>query len=414
MERRTHVDLFAGAGGMGLGLEMAGFDPVFVSELHPHALETYLRNRPGALVHKPDHQVLDLLEYTSQPRLLKDLATRLGSVDLLTGGPPCQGYSGIGHRRTFGGLAKEDIPSNHLYGHMAKVISALAPKVFVFENVRGLLSSRWTRDGRKGEIWDDVFRTFSEVTARVGNSNVGYRIGWDLVHGYEFGVPQNRPRVILVGIRADLGYELDLEQRAGGLIPAGAASAPNLNDALGDLVDPRWTPDSPATTKYPRKAQNDLQRWYRADGEGRASGELTEHEYSRHSLRVRQRFEAMHMLGYVPANMRTKKFAQRLLPKEWEAGRATMTVASLPDDFVHFAQPRSLTVREWARLQTFPDWYQFSGSRTTGGRRRAGDPNAGQWGRELPKYTQIGNAVPVLLAKALGTHLQTVLDGLES
>ena len=79
------------------------------------------------------------------------------------------------------------------------------------------------------------------------------------------------------------------------------------------------------------------------------------------------------------------------------------------DDYVHFIQPRVPTVREWARLQTFPDWYQFSGRRTTGGRRRAGDPDAGVWTRDLPKYTQIGNAVPVLMAEAIGRHLSKLL-----
>ena len=87
-----------------------------------------------------------------------------------------------------------------------------------------------------------------------------------------------------------------------------------------------------------------------------------------------------------------------------------ITATSLPDDYVHYGQPRILTVREWARLQTFPDWYQFAGKRTTGGRRRAGDPDAGDWSRELPKYTQIGNAVPVWLARAVGRHLRALVS----
>ncbi|QNP47047.1 DNA cytosine methyltransferase [Sphingomonas sediminicola] len=87
-----------------------------------------------------------------------------------------------------------------------------------------------------------------------------------------------------------------------------------------------------------------------------------------------------------------------------------MTATSLPDDYVHYAQPRSLTVREWARLQTFPDWYRFEGKRTTGGLRRAGNPREGNFDREVPKYTQIGNAVPVRLAERVGEHFRRILE----
>ena len=110
--------------------------------------------------------------------------------------------------------------------------------------------------------------------------------------------------------------------------------------------------------------------------------------------------------GTIPPMMRTKKFAQRLLPSRWKGKDPNITATSLPDDYVHFSQPRILTVREWARLQTFPDWYQFVGKRTTGGIRRAGNPRKGIFDRELPMYTQIGNAVPVLLAKAVGEHFK--------
>ena len=113
--------------------------------------------------------------------------------------------------------------------------------------------------------------------------------------------------------------------------------------------------------------------------------------------------------GEIRPEDQTKKFAQRVIPREWGPDGPTITATSLPDDYVHYGQPRILTVREWARLQTFPDWYQFAGKRTTGGRRRAGDPDAGDWTRELPKYTQIGNAVPVWLARAVGAHLRALV-----
>ena len=114
--------------------------------------------------------------------------------------------------------------------------------------------------------------------------------------------------------------------------------------------------------------------------------------------------------GEIPADMVTKKFAQRVLPAHWGPSGPSITATSLPDDYVHYALPRVPTVREWARLQTFPDWYEFSGRRTTGGRRRAGDPSTGDWSRDLPKYTQIGNAVPVALGRAVGAHLRSLLS----
>ena len=109
--------------------------------------------------------------------------------------------------------------------------------------------------------------------------------------------------------------------------------------------------------------------------------------------------------GKIPTKYKTKKFAQRVFRKEWDTNGPNITATSLPDDYVHYNQPRVPSVREWARIQTFPDWYEFRGPRTTGGRRRAGDPDAGIWDRDVPRYTQIGNAVPVLLAEKIGKHL---------
>ena len=113
--------------------------------------------------------------------------------------------------------------------------------------------------------------------------------------------------------------------------------------------------------------------------------------------------------GVIKDKFKTKKFAQRLLNKKWNGKGPNITATSLPDDYVHYSQPRSLTVREWARLQMFPDWYQFKGKRTTGGIRRAGNPQKGIFDREVPKYTQIGNAVPVELARRVGLSLKKYL-----
>ena len=138
---------------------------------------------------------------------------------------------------------------------------------------------------------------------------------------------------------------------------------------------------------------------------------FTEQVYSKHADRIIEKYAYMIANnGEISPLHRTKKFSTRILPKTWGKSGPNITVASLAEDFVHFSQPRSPTVREMARIQTFPDWYLFEGPRTTGGRRRAGDPSIGVWDREVPKYTQIGNAVPCLLGKAIGLHLTKLLN----
>lgn len=409
------VDLFAGCGGFSLGLEEAGFRSVFVNELHPMAMETYLSNRADPQLRRSENHCNDIFELTGDSGRLDTLARRLkkdeGDVALVVGGPPCQGFSGIGHRRSFT-VAKEDIPSNHLYREMASVISAIAPRAFVFENVRGLLSSRWTPDGTKGEIWADVRQTFESIEVRRGRRTLSYEVRAALLSAGDYGVPQNRPRVILVGIRSDIGTPTP-GPVADGFLPAPTGDAPDLEDLLGDLADPDWVPGGEMEA-YIKPPVGPFQTALRRDASGGLMGvghRVTEQVYSRHRPDILEKFEYMlRHDGQIPEHMKTKKFAQRVMPAHWGERGPTITATSLPDDYVHFSLPRTPTVREWARLQMFPDWYQFSGPRTTGGRRRAGDPAAGIWTRDLPKYTQIGNAVPVALARAVGEHLHEIVS----
>lgn len=419
----TFVDLFAGSGGMSLGLERAGFLPVFVNELNPDALNTWMRNRSeiAPWVEECGLFIDDVRKLTGDPKELDRLQAKLetelgirpGEIDLLVGGPPCQGFSGIGHRRSYS-VSKEELPANRLFEEMAKAISGLRPRAFVFENVRGLLNGRWTPTGRPGQIWEEVYQAFKGIQ--------GYEIAEQLIFAKSYGVPQNRPRLILVGLRSDVTSLVGSGSRPSndavdrGFLPMpSVVRPPDLVDVLGDLVDPEYE-NGEATEHYPHSAVG-IQKIFRTPlhgGSVRAKGSrLTEHHYSHHSEKVVAKFEAMLAGdGRVPARFATKKFAQRVLPVRWdEKIGPTITATSLPDDYVHFSQPRTLTVREWARLQGFPDWYEFSGKRTTGGLRRAGNPRLGVFDRELPKYTQIGNAVPVQLAYEIGVHLRDILHG---
>lgn len=415
------MDLFAGCGGLSLGLEQAGFTPIFVNELNDDARATYIQNRAAAhewLV-EPGFHSSDVKNMVLNKKYLSALEKRLSStfgihheeLDLLVGGPPCQGFSGIGHRRSYS-VDKEQLPSNHLFQDMAAIIHRLRPKAFLFENVRGLLNSKWNSAGEKGEIWQEVLRTYQRIP--------GYSVAYSLVLAKDYGVPQNRPRILMVGIRDDVGTGITREGKADdaiarGYLPAPTGGAPDLIDLLGDLIDPDYV-NGGSTTRYPEPARKAIQKLLRTPQAGgtpfRKGDPVSEHDYSKHSDHILAKFRAMHLSvdGRVPAQFQTKKFAQRVLPSHWGSSGPTITATSLADDYVHFSQPRILTVREWARLQMFPDWYQFAGKRTTGGIRRAGNPREGIFDREVPKYTQIGNAVPVGLARAVGEHLKQVLS----
>ena len=157
MKKNKHkfVDLFAGCGGLSLGLEKAGFHPIFVNELNKDAMESYLKNRDDIepRLRLPEFHINDVKKLVTTKGRIKKLINDIkkeykidcqkGELDLVVGGPPCQGFSGIGHRRSYS-VDKEQQPSNHLFQDMAWVVSKLRPKIFLFENVKGLLSAKWT------------------------------------------------------------------------------------------------------------------------------------------------------------------------------------------------------------------------------------------------------------------------------
>ncbi|MCG3769284.1 MAG: Modification methylase HaeIII [Nitrosomonadaceae bacterium] len=408
----TCVDLFAGCGGLSLGLEMADFEPLLFSEINKDAAATYKVNRSSKIVEVGDIYAFKGADIAKlKAKWKKD---GIADVDVVAGGPPCQGYSGIGHRRTFN-LEKQDIPSNQLFQQMIRVVKSMHPRIFLFENVGGLLTAKWTREGENGEIFRDVLQAFMDIK--------GYTVRWQYVQSKSYGVPQNRPRVLIVGIRNDLKIDvpparpskrtiIEPTAIADGLLPKADNDYPSIVELLSDLCAPNYK-NGCTIDAYPTAPLNRFQKQLRTTFAGKTLGKgasLTDHDFSNHAPRIVEKFSYMIANdSEIPEHMRTKKFAQRVLPKKWSEKGPSITATSMPDDYVHYSQPRILSVREWARLQMFPDWYLFKGPRTTGGRRRAGDPSAGLWERDVPKYTQIGNAVPVELARKVGLHLASLL-----
>lgn len=410
------IDLFAGAGGLSLGLEQAGFQPVFVNELNPDAMKTYLMNRMDLYPHLEELKEQDIKQMVNK-KYLDNLSEKLktnfnidckqGDLDLIVGGPPCQGFSGIGHRRSYS-VSKDQLPSNFLFQDMAYVISRLQPKIFLFENVRGVRNTWWQGDSMKINAWEEINRAFQSIE--------NYLVEPAMIYSKDYGSPQNRPRMFLIGLHRDLGIEQDIysPKVASGFLPEPSLDYPHIEELIGDLVDDSYE-NGGETLKYPKPATNKIQRYFRKNnktGKVKPKGaSVTEHKYSKHSESVIHKFQYMiENNGKIPDSKKTKKFAQRLLPRRWGSNGPSITVTSLPDDFVHYQQPRTLSVREWARLQMFPDWYEFAGKRTTGGIRRAGNPTEANFERELPKYTQIGNSVPVVLAKRFGNHFLKLIN----
>ncbi len=415
--KHSFIDLFAGCGGLSLGLEQAGFTPLLVNELNSDAMGTYLLNRRDVFPWLCSNNVSNVKDLVLHDEILDGFQKSIkeyfgidiynGELDLICGGPPCQGFSGLGIRRSYS-VEKKQLPSNYLYQDMAFLVNKIRPKIFLFENVRGLLSAKWTNDGKKGEIFEDVLKTFNEIDA--------YHVRHKLVYAKDYGVPQNRPRVLIVGLRKDIFDEPKNYSDAvdAGLLPKRVGGCPTIEELISDLINPEYERGR-ADAVYLSEPESKIQREFRTCSDGtllKKGALLSEQEYSGHSDFIVEKFRAMiENGGVIPDKFKTKKFAQKVLPRVWDSKGPTITACSAPDDYVHFSQPRSLTVREWARLQTFPDWYKFVGKLTTGGLRRAGNPREGIFERELPKYTQIGNAVPVKLAYNIGLHFSHLLEG---
>lgn len=329
------IELFAGAGGLALGLEKAGFEAILLNEWDKHACNTLRYNRPSWNVLEEDICNLDFKEYQ-------------GKIDLLSGGFPCQAFSYAGKGGGF-----NDIRGT-MFFQFARAIEEVQPKMILGENVRGLLNH-------------DKGRTIATIQETL--RNLGYSILTPRVlHAVKYQVPQKRERVLIVGIRNDLINKINFE------FPVPYHREMTMRDALkaGEL----FATDVPKSIgqEYPEKKKNVLDL-VPPGGCWRDLPDDIAREYMKGS----------YFLGGGKTGM-----ARRL---SWDEPSLTLTCAPAQSqtERCHPDETRPLTVREYARIQTFPDDWEFQGSMSN-------------------QYKQIGNAVPVNLAYAVGRSFIRALN----
>jgi len=405
MEIRTFVDLFAGCGGLSLGLIKSGMQGIFAIEKNSDAFLTLKHNLIDGDKGNYDWPEWLPCEATTTAELLtkfpQNLESLRGKIDVVAGGPPCQGFS-------FAGRRNSNDPRNKLTEEYIEIVSILRPKFLILENVKGFTSAFANSD--EGAYSKTVVKTLTDLTWG------GYQVYDRMLKASLFGVPQPRQRYILIAVRKDLveddfaGPFHDLEK-----FVKKFRDSKNLNghdisvsEAISDLeicnrelvecVDSKGFQQ----IKYEvPKELTEFQRLMRED---------TPATLSPNSLRIpRHRPETKKKFERILKDCPKGKSLSKEYREKWDMkkqcftplhpNQISRTITTLPDDLLHYSEPRILTVRENARLQTFPDWFEFRGKYTTGGPRRK---------LECPRYTQVGNAVPPLMAEALGELIDRV------
>lgn len=528
MNNLQHIEFFAGCGGMALGMDAAGFQLRMANEVSPMAAETFALNIIGQNLLENTERVFwihsdfpkskmkarlreNLLEgkvfrFNDVPsvlpqgktlligdinRLKETLETNaairgsLSGVDLISGGPPCQSFSLAGKR-------EKNNYKNRLPLTFAETCGLLQPKAVLLENVKGILAP-FTEQNEKYYAWIEVAKAFSLQ---------GFVPLCMLLNSKFFGVPQNRPRFMMMAFRedifraihsqigndqsvnslnffnevqsnrGDLGgvtlqeelrcYNLEnddeLHQFDGVWLPKPVLHQNqgwvSVKDAIGDL---RVSEDGLCKSVDGAEYVRHINTLFQPEKSSSATN-LANHELRKHSAQVRSRFRFFQLwnrlemsknsiLNFITSESRTTAIVADVMeefdnvrlekvlfpdgstailnePSDWVKYLSEISLSkkhsqkaliphlpapaqlTIPDDFCHFesAEPRVLTVREMARIQSFPDWYEFKSKITTGGRNRR---------FEVPQYTQVGNAVPPLLAYRIGMHLRQLLESIE-
>lgn len=398
----SYIDLFAGCGGLSLGLHNAGWKGLLAIEKSPDAFKTLKHN----LIDKKNHfdwpswLPKENIEIGKAIKLHKaDLEKLKHKVDLVAGGPPCQGFSMAGRRN-------ENDQRNNLIKSYIDFIKIIKPKILFFENVKG-----FTMEFKKNKDKGKEYSTYVENAL----NRAGYFVKGELVNFGEYGIPQKRTRFILVGVRKDLAnaskelaetfFSTIKENRHSFLSEKNLTVNTNLKDAISDLLKANGLKESPDTKSFQAGTYSKIKSSYQSlMREGVENKIADSHRFPKHRPDIIEKFDVIlktcRKNKDIDAKTRERFNIKKHTIIPLDKNDKSPTITTLPDDYIHYSEPRILTVREYARIQSFPDWYQFQGKYTTGGKRRT---------QEVPRYSQIGNAIPPLFGEQSGLVLKQLL-----
>jgi len=392
----TFLDLFAGCGGLSEGFYREGFDAVAHLEIDRIACETLRRQMARHGYDHVNESVLcaDIAD-PSALSMLEKLAARR-TVDVVIGGPPCQSFSKLGRVRDPNNM--EDDPRNYLFERYVEILNHFRPKLFVFENVTGILTQTIRGD-----------RIIERILDRLGHHYLLLQNPDNMVlNAVHYGVPQERERIIIIGVRRDLSLKaedlyadiLKTHYDRKELPTEGLQKYISVRDAIGDL--PKLKPGvGQSLMPYQPKSPS----VYARSLHGTEGDIIRDHIARNHNIQdilrytemAKNRWSFLQMLDNRSdlGHKKRRVFFNSYKVQWWENPSKTI-IAHLYKDgnqFIHpdWRQGRTLTVREVARLQSFPDNFEFAGSRTD-------------------QYKQIGNAVPPLMAAAIACSIRKNLD----
>lgn len=361
------ISLFSGCGGLDLGVASSGFQTKVAVELEPYACEALRRNQDLRHSISPDHRFLqgcEILERdirdVSSAEILSSAGLEVGEAALLVGGPPCVSFSVAGGRK---GLQSE---VGRLYLEYVRVLEEISPAAFIFENVKGLLSAAG-EDGEAG----GAFRSIVDALAAPG-----YSITWSVVDAADYGVPQHRHRLFVLGIRGTESPTFPLAthgdpSRIGLLGDAGILKPwSTTRDAIGDLPPAADYGTEPTVPNHVARRYSDpVLESFKETAPGKRNP-----RYKRDRLRWDAPAKTIRAQGKLKAN---------------GSGQRNSSHQS-----IHPSEHRQITVREAARIQTFPDWYVFDRTFVNG-------------------YRVVGDAVPPALAAVLGQAVRSELESVD-